>query len=169
PRLTVLKDGNKNKPEAEQVVSEDTSRNIRRLMRLVALHGTGTRADVAGYHVGGKTGTAEKVQSGGRYNEDAKLASFIATFPVDDPKYVMLVMVDEPKGNKSTYGYATGGWISAPVVGRVISRMGPLLGIKPVFDAPGDDADKFWVYDEKPKDKPVATQADKRYVHAVSY
>jgi cell division protein FtsI (penicillin-binding protein 3) len=151
PRLTILKDGNKNKPEGERVVSEDTSRNIRRLMRLVVDYGTGSHADVPGYHVGGKTGTAEKVQTGGRYNEDAKLASFIATFPMDNPQYVVLVMVDEPKGNKSTYGFATGGWISAPVVGRVITRMGPLLGMKPVYDMPEDDAQKFWVDSEKPK------------------
>jgi cell division protein FtsI (penicillin-binding protein 3) len=173
-RLTLLKDGNKNKVEGVRVISEQTSKNIRRLMRLVVDHGTGEKADVAGYRVGGKTGTAEKVQSGGKYNPDAKMASFIATFPVDEPKYVVLVMIDEPKGDKSTYGFATGGWIAAPVVGRVVARMGPMLGIKPRYDVPEDDAEKFWVSNEKSeKPKPQATiinpMMDKRYLSAITY
>ncbi|MFO0389728.1 MAG: peptidoglycan D,D-transpeptidase FtsI family protein [Alphaproteobacteria bacterium] len=170
PRLTLLKDGNKNKEKGERVVSDQTLRNMRRLMRLVVDHGTGSKADVAGYRVGGKTGTAEKISSGGGYNEDSKIASFVATFPVDNPKYVVLVMIDEPKGNKSTYGYATGGWISAPVVGNVISRMGPILGIEPRYDVPEDDAEKFWVYHGKEKQKaakPIVAQ--KKYYHAASY
>ena len=170
PRLTIMKDGNKNKPFTERVISENTSRDIRRLMRLVVDYGTGTHADIAGYHVGGKTGTAEKVQTGGKYNPDAKLASFIATFPIDNPRYIVLVMVDEPKGDKSTYGFATGGWISAPVVGHVITRMGPLLAMKPQYEMPEDDAYKYWTEEEKPKQKSAAQQAsEKRYVHAVSY
>jgi len=168
-RLTLLKDGNKGKEAKERVISEQTSKNIRRLMRLVVDHGTGGKADVAGYRVGGKTGTAEKVQTGGRYNPDAKIASFVSVFPVDSPKYLVLVMIDEPKGDKSTYGFATGGWIAAPVVGRVIARMGPMMGIKPRYDVPEDDAEKFWVHREK--DEKAKVQAayaspfvDKKYV-----
>lgn len=148
-RMTLLKDGNKGKEARERVISEQTSKNIRRLMRLVVDHGTGEKADVSGYRVGGKTGTAEKVQAGGKYNPDAKIASFVSVFPVDSPKYLVLVMIDEPKGDKSTYGFATGGWIAAPVVGRVIARMGPMMGIKPRYDVPEDDAEKFWVNHEK--------------------
>jgi cell division protein FtsI (penicillin-binding protein 3) len=170
PRLTLVKDGNKNKPEGARVVREETSRNMRRLMRLVVDRGTGNKADVAGYRVGGKTGTAEKVRAGGRYDEDAKIASFVAAFPVDDPQYVLLVMIDEPKGDKSTYGYATGGWISAPVAGRVISRMGPLYGIKPLYDAPQDDAEKFWVDNDDPKTQPIVNPLmQKKYIHATAY
>lgn len=168
-RLTMLKDGNKDKEKGERIVSEETSKNVRRLMRLVVDHGTGEKADVAGYRVGGKTGTAEKVQAGGKYNPDAKIASFISVFPVDSPKYLVLVMIDEPKGNKTTYGFATGGWIAAPVVGNVIARMGPMYGIKPRYDVPEDDAEKFWVNNEK--DEKAKMQAayvspfmDKRYV-----
>ena len=177
PRLTLLKDGNKGHPEGERVISEKTSENMRRLMRMVVDHGTGTKADVPGYRVAGKTGTAEKATGGG-YDGDAKLASFIATFPVDDPQYVVLVMVDEPKGDKSTYNFATGGWISAPVVNKIIGRMGPLLGIKPDYEAPGDDAEKFWVDNspagsktsEKPKAPPTAIPAFyKRLLHVASY
>ena len=176
PRLTILKDGNKGKPEGERVVSEKTSANIRRLMRLVVEHGTGTKGDVPGYRVAGKTGTAEKVSSSGGYEGNAKLTSFIATFPVDDPQYVVLVMIDEPKGDKSTFEFATGGWISAPVVQHVIARMGPLLGIKPEYDVPADDAEKFWVDNksgdksaEKPKVHPAALPLYQRLFHVAAY
>lgn len=168
PRLTLLKDGNRNKPPGETVISEATSKNMRRLMRLVVDHGTASKADVPGYRVGGKTGTAEKVGIRGTYNDSAKLASFVGVFPVDAPRYVILVMVDEPKGDKSTFGYATGGWISAPVVGAVISRLGPLLAIKPQFDTPDDDAEKFWV-NRKPAPPAAAPVAVKASLHEASY
>jgi cell division protein FtsI (penicillin-binding protein 3) len=165
PKLTLMK-AEGSRAAGERVVREDVSKNICRLMRLVVDHGTGTKADVAGYRVGGKTGTAEKINAGGSYNADAKIASFVGAFPVDDPRYVVLVMVDEPKGDQSTYGFATGGWISAPVAGEVISRMGLLYGIKPRYDVPEDDAEKFWV-EQKPK--PVAPVEAKPYVHTAAY
>ena len=174
-RLTILKDGNKGKPEGERIISEKTSANVRRLMRLVVEHGTGTKADVAGYRVAGKTGTAEKVSSSGGYDGNAKLASFIAAFPVENPRYLVLVMIDEPQGDKATHDFATGGWISAPVVGRVITRMGPLLGIKPEYDVPQDDAEKYWVdkSGEKPAEKskthPASIPLYKQFFHAASY
>lgn len=168
PELTLVKGGSRK--SGEEVVKADTAQNVRRLMRLVVDHGTGGKADVPGYRVGGKTGTAEK-NTGGRYNADAKIASFVSIFPVDRPKYAVLVMVDEPKGNKSTYGFATGGWISAPVAGRVIARMGPLMSMKPRFDVPEDDAEKFWTQKEatpatrQAKVPPFLVQAsEKRYV-----
>jgi len=172
--LTMLKDGNRNRAKGERVVSEKTSENVRRLMRLVVDHGTGSSANIAGYRVGGKTGTAEKVQSGGKYNPNAKLVSFIAAFPVDEPQYLVLVMIDEPKGDKSTYGFATGAWISAPVVAKVIAQMGPMLGIKPRYNVPEDDAEKYWVENEKneKKSKPASYASpmmDKRYISAVNY
>ncbi|MDX1974171.1 MAG: penicillin-binding protein 2 [Rickettsiales bacterium] len=171
PHMTLIKDGNKDKDDKERIVSEKTSQNIRRLMRLVVDHGTGSKADVAGYRLGGKTGTAEKIQGGGKYDKDAKVTSFIATFPVDHPRYVVLVMVDEPKGNKATYGYATGGWVAAPVVGNIVSRMGPLVGLRPAFDVPEDDAEKFWVdVGGKPKTQTASAKPlPKYYIHAASY
>lgn len=167
PKLTLIKDGNKNRPAGEQVISEQTAKNMRRLMRLVVEHGTATKADVPGYRVGGKTGTAEKVGARGGYNDNAKLASFVSVFPVDAPRYAILVMIDEPKGDKSTFGYATGGWIAAPVVGQVISRLGPMLSMKPQFDTPEDDAEKFWV-NRKPAPAP-APVAVKAALHEASY
>jgi cell division protein FtsI (penicillin-binding protein 3) len=169
-KLTLLKDGNKAHPVGARVVSEQTSRNICRLMRLVVDHGTGSKADVPGYHVAGKTGTAEKISASGHYEAHANISSFIATFPMDNPRYVVLIMLDEPKGDKSTFGFVTGGWVSAPAVGRVIARMGPLLGIKPVFDMPADDAEKFWVGDEKPKVQTTGSpMLEKKYLHAASF
>ncbi|MCE2927547.1 MAG: penicillin-binding protein 2 [Rickettsiales bacterium] len=164
PKLTLLHDRKHDASRQERVIREETSQHMRRLMRLVVGHGTGSKANVPGYRVGGKTGTAEKINAGGVYNEDAKIASFVAVFPSDAPKYLVLVMVDEPKGDQSTYGYATGGWIAAPVVGNVISRMGMLYGIKPRFDVPEDDAEKYWTErDEKPK------PAVKALIHAATY
>jgi cell division protein FtsI (penicillin-binding protein 3) len=94
--------------------------------------GTGRNADAHGYLVGGKTGTAEK--AGGRrgYARKSLLSSFVATFPLTDPKFVVLIMVDEPKGQKFSHGYATGGWVAAPAVKRIVERAAPLLGVAPV-------------------------------------
>jgi cell division protein FtsI (penicillin-binding protein 3) len=116
-----------------RVIAEKTSGEIRQLMRLVVESGTGKSANVPGYFVGGKTGTAEK-QQGHHYIANARLASFIAAFPMNAPRYAILIMVDEPKPNASSHGYATAGWVAAPAVGRVIQRMAPLLGIEPMPD-----------------------------------
>ena len=113
------------------VLSPDTSEQIRRLMRLVVVEGTGKRAAVNGYLVGGKTGTAEKSARGG-YSAKALLSSFVSAFPMTAPRYVVFVMLDEPKGTEETFGHATGGWVATPVVRRVIARTAPMLGIPPV-------------------------------------
>lgn len=115
----------------EQVISEKTSHTMRRLMRLVVEKGTGKKAATAGYLVGGKTGTSQK-SAHGKYRMKALLSSFVSAFPMNDPRYVLFVMLDEPKGTEKTFGYATGGWVAAPVVRRVIARLGPMLGIAPV-------------------------------------
>jgi cell division protein FtsI (penicillin-binding protein 3) len=118
-------------PVGKRVIKTHTSTQLRWLMRLVVRRGTGKRAAAPGYLVGGKTGSAEKAGRGG-YRKRALLSSFVGAFPMDEPRYVVLALLDEPKGNKSTYGYATGGWVAAPIIGRVIRRMAPLLGIEPV-------------------------------------
>ena len=120
---------------SQQVVSGRTSKQMRGLMRDVVLHGTGGKADVPGYKIGGKTGTAEK-EVHGRYVQDARISSFVGAFPIDAPRYVVLAMLDEPKGNRSTANYATGGVVAAPIVARIVRHMAPLLGIPP---APDDD------------------------------
>jgi cell division protein FtsI (penicillin-binding protein 3) len=120
-------------PAGKRVISEETSLQMRRLMRLVVEQGTGRKAAAPGYLVGGKTGTAEKV-SGRGYKRKALISSFVATFPMHKPRYVVLAMLDEAKGNKKTFGYATGGWVAAPVVGAVVRRIAPVLGLRPMKD-----------------------------------
>ena len=114
---------------------------MRWLMRLAVLHGTGGKADAPGYLVGGKTGTADKLR-GRRYVRDARMASFVGAFPMDKPRYVVFAMVDEPRGLESTFGYATGGWVAAPVVRRVIEGMAPLAGIAPKPRQEEDSAER---------------------------
>ena len=121
-------------PQGQQVISAKTSEQMRKLMRLVVEHGTGTMAAAPGYVVGGKTGTADKV-SGRHYAETRLLSSLVGVFPITDPKYLTLIMVDEPHPNKQSHGYATGGWTAAPATSRVIQRIAPLLGVEPVDEA----------------------------------
>ena len=141
--MTLLKGGNKGKKSGPQFLSASTIADVRDLLRLVVVHGTGKSANAPGYDVGGKTGTAIK-NAHGIYNGKAKVTSFVSVFPITNPKYAILVMVDEPKGDKSTYGFATGGWISAPVVGRVVQRMAPLLAMEPNFTPPDDHVNSYW-------------------------
>jgi cell division protein FtsI (penicillin-binding protein 3) len=125
-------------PAGQRVISEKSSKYMRQLMRLVTLVGTGKFANTPGYQVGGKTGTADK-EKGGRYAAHANLASFVAAYPMNDPRYAILVMVDEPKGNKKSHGYATAGWVSAPAVGSIVERMAPLMGISPMPVLPPEE------------------------------
>ncbi len=113
----------------ERVMAEETSATMRRLMRLVVTDGTGRKADVPGYLVGGKTGTAEK-SNGHGYAEHALISSFCGVFPIDAPRYLVFVMFDEPHGTKDTGGYATAGYVAAPTAGAVIARIAPLLGVE---------------------------------------
>jgi cell division protein FtsI (penicillin-binding protein 3) len=121
-------------PQGQQVISEKTSEQMRKLMRLVVEHGTGTMAAAPGYVVGGKTGTADKI-SGRHYAERKLLSSFVGVFPINDPKYLVLTMVDEPHPNRQSHGYATAGWTVAPATSRIIERVAPLLGVQPVDES----------------------------------
>jgi cell division protein FtsI (penicillin-binding protein 3) len=125
-------------PEGERVISVGTSDIMRNLMRLVVTKGTGKNAAVDGYRVGGKTGTAEK-QVGGGYAKKLLISSFVGAFPMNDPRYVVIAMLDEPKGTENSFNYATGGWVAAPMVGRTITAMGTLLGLMPDQRTDGKD------------------------------
>ncbi len=113
-----------------RVIDATTSSAMRGLMRLVVKYGTGKNAEAKGYKIGGKTGTADKLING-VYSHDQRMASFVGAFPIEKPRFVVLVVVDEPVGLERTYNYATGGWVAAPVVSQIVSRMGPLLGMAP--------------------------------------
>ncbi|HHZ08334.1 MAG TPA: penicillin-binding protein 2, partial [Rhizobiales bacterium] len=120
---------------ATQVLKPKTSEDMRYLYRLNAEKGSGKRAEVPGYRVGGKTGTAEKVVNG-RYSSDKRFNAFLAAFPMDDPQYVVLTIIDEPKPEKPGMG-ATSGLNAAPTVANIIRRAAPLLGVKPEFGHEG--------------------------------
>ncbi len=122
-------------PLAKRVIKPETSQMMRYLMRLNAEKGSARKADIPGYRVGGKTGTAEKVV-GGRYSSERVMCAFTAVFPSDAPRYQLLVMLDEPKGLPETHGFRTSGWNAAPTTGAIVERIAPLLGVKPRFDAP---------------------------------
>jgi cell division protein FtsI (penicillin-binding protein 3) len=123
---------------AKRVIKPETAEKMRYLMRLNVEKGTATRANVLGYYVGGKTGTSEKVV-GGRYSKTKVLTSFTAILPADKPRYLMLIMLDEPQGLPETHGFTTSGWNAVPVGAKVIERVAPLLDIRPRFDLPKAD------------------------------
>tara|TARA_R110001592_G_scaffold27763_25_gene102928 strand:- start:8739 stop:10472 length:1734 start_codon:yes stop_codon:yes gene_type:complete len=126
---TLIKKNDKQGMRSEvRVLSERTSEKMRKLLRLVVAQGTGRKANLEGIAIGGKTGTAEK-SIGGRYRRNKLISSFVGAFPIEDPRYVVMVMVDEPNGNKSSYGYATAGWVAAPAVKRIVQSMVSILGL----------------------------------------
>jgi len=117
-------------PAGSRVFTEATSARMRQLLRLIVTDGTGRSADAKGFRVGGKTGSAEKAQDGG-YARHSLVTTFAAAFPMDNPRYVVLVMMDEPKGNAETHGLRTAAWTAAPVVRRFVERAGPMMGVYP--------------------------------------
>ncbi|MEA3068005.1 MAG: hypothetical protein QOK41_1412 [Sphingomonadales bacterium] len=128
---TLLKVGpNHPVPRGIRVFSEDTSYKMRALLRLVVTQGTGKKADAPGYRVGGKTGTAEKLLDG-HYTSTAVVTSFAGVFPMDEPRYVMVMMLDDPKATAETYGFHTAAWNIGPAFGVAVSRIAPLLGVHP--------------------------------------
>lgn len=118
-----------------KVLRDQTSIQMRYLMRLNAEKGSAKKADIPGYRVGGKTGTAEKVV-GGRYSKTKNLTAFTAVFPMDKPRYMLLAVLDEPKALPETHGFATSGWNVVPVGGKMVERIAPLLNVEPDYDAP---------------------------------
>ncbi|WAP69222.1 peptidoglycan D,D-transpeptidase FtsI family protein [Jiella pelagia] len=122
---------------AERVVSEKTSDEMRYLFRLNVAddRGSGNSADIKGYRVGGKTGTANKVVQG-RYSDTKKFNAFLASFPTDHPRYIVLTVIDEPKPEKGKH-YATAGWNAAVMAGNIIRRSATFLGVRPEFGETG--------------------------------
>ncbi len=118
-------------PGGRRVFSDETSRRMRQLLRLIVTEGTGRRAEAPGLRVGGKTGTAEKVLAGGGYNRRLNVSTFAAAFPMDNPRYVVVVMMDGAQPTEANSFVTTAAYTAAPVVSHVVSRAGPLLGIIP--------------------------------------
>jgi cell division protein FtsI (penicillin-binding protein 3) len=127
---TLMKLGDKAPPQGRRVFKAATSARMRQLLRLIVSDGTGKQANAPGFRVGGKTGSAEKPGAGG-YRRHSLVSTFSAAFPMDNPRYVVIVMIDEPKGNAYSSGQRTAGWTAAPVVRKVVTRAGPMLGVFP--------------------------------------
>ncbi|MEQ1509252.1 MAG: penicillin-binding protein 2 [Sphingopyxis sp.] len=127
---TILKLEDGDTPAGRRVFTEATSARMRQLLRMIVSSGTGSHADAPGYRVGGKTGSAERVVNG-HYSAHSVVATFAAAFPMDRPRYVVLVMIDRPPGNAFSLGQRTAAYTAAPVVRKVIQRIGPMLGVYP--------------------------------------
>ena len=118
---------------SKRIFSKQTSMKMKSIMRLVVSnkYGTAKQAEAPGYLVGGKTGTAEKISKSGGYLKKQNIVAFTAGFPMNNPRFVITVMIDNPKGQKSSFWYRTAGWVAAPVVSEIVTRIAPILGIQP--------------------------------------
>ena len=120
-------------PRGRRVFKASTSARMNQLLRMIAVYGTGRNADAPGFRVGGKTGSAEKPGAGG-YRATSLVSTFAAAFPMDNPRYVVIAMLDEPKGTVASSYQRTAAWNAAPIVGRLVPRIGPQLGVLPDAD-----------------------------------
>ncbi len=117
-------------PRGRRVFKASTSARMNQLLRMITLYGTGRKADAKGYRIGGKTGSAEKPGSHG-YQKSTLVSTFAAAFPMDHPRYVVIAMLDEPRGTVASSFQRTAAWNAAPIVGRLVPRIGPILGVRP--------------------------------------
>jgi cell division protein FtsI (penicillin-binding protein 3) len=116
------------------VISQRTVQQLRTMVRGVVERGTASFGDVPGYDVGGKTGTADKPKENGRgYHTDKVIATFASVFPAHDPKYVLVVTLDEPVETTGSEARRTAGWTAVPVAAEMIRRIAPMLGLRPEF------------------------------------
>ena len=130
---TLIKMGPSHVSKGTRILSEATSEVMRKLMYMVVAQGTGRKAQVKGYEVGGKTGTANKIL-GRSYQKGNNMTSFVGAFPMSCPQYIILIMVDRPQAIKETYGFNAAGWNAAPIAGKVIGRIAPLLQVIPTSE-----------------------------------
>ena len=161
---TIVNDGLKVNPtllksktllEENRVFSYETSKKMRSIMRLVVSnkYGTAKKAEAEGYLVGGKTGTAEKVNPSGGYFKKQNIVAFTAAFPMDKPKYVITIMIDNPKGQTFSHGFRTAGWVVAPVVKKLVTRIAPILGVKPQLESSSKFSNNLLNYKIRGKNK----------------
>jgi cell division protein FtsI (penicillin-binding protein 3) len=132
--LSILKNPDRSQSATGELIAEKDRKTLCGLMFKTLEDGTARKAKVQGYLIGGKTGTAEKVEKG-RYLKDGRnLTSFFGVFPIDNPEYLVFVSLDEPKAIQGTYGFTAAGWNAAPLGGRIITRIAPMLGVEPRFE-----------------------------------
>jgi cell division protein FtsI (penicillin-binding protein 3) len=141
----------------ERVFKASTSATMRQLLRAIALYGTGRKANAPGFRLGGKTGSAEKPGAGG-YQKKKNIATFAAAFPMDHPRYVVIAMLDEPQGTLASSYQRTAAWNAAPIVGKLVPRIGPMLGVLPDDTRDIDISDIRPLIPEAQKPAPAAGQ-----------
>lgn len=124
--------------EADRVISEAHSAQVRDMLRQVVVRGTAKRADVPGYEVGGKTGTADKPTASGGYARDKTIATFASVFPASDPRFVMVIALDEPTARINGSGFRTAGLTAAPVFAEALRRIAPIMGLRPDMTPDGE-------------------------------
>jgi cell division protein FtsI (penicillin-binding protein 3) len=124
---------------AAPVISETTAAQVRNMLRQVVTRGTAKFAEVEGYEVAGKTGTADKPNAAGGYSRDKVISTFAAIFPASDPEYVLVVGLDEPVNRVNDTVVRTAGWTAAPVAARAIRRITPVLGMRPLPPPASDE------------------------------
>ncbi len=146
---------NKTEVKKRHVISKETSKKMKSIMRLVVSnqHGTAKKAEVPGYIIGGKTGTAEKINPSGGYFKKQNIVAFTGAFPMNNPQFIITVMIDNPKGQKFSYGYRTAGWVVAPLVKKLVTRIAPILDIKPQSESSGKVSDSLLNYKIRGKSK----------------
>ena len=135
-------------PRGRRVFKASTSSRMRQLLRMIAIYGTGRNANAPGFRVGGKTGSAEK-PGGGAYRKTSLVSTFAAAFPMDRPRYVVVAMLDEPRGTVASSFQRTAAWNAAPIVGKLVPRIGPLLGVQPDSNRDVDISDLTPLLPEK--------------------
>ncbi len=145
---TLMKLDPANAPRGRRVFKESTSSRMRQLLRMISLYGTGKSADAPGYRVGGKTGSADKNENG-VYKKATIVSSFAAAFPMDAPRYVVVVVIDEPKATAASSFQRTAAFTSAPVVGKLVPRIGPMLGVQPDEQRDVDISDLRYLVDKR--------------------
>ncbi len=146
---------NKAKVQKRNIISRETSKKMKSIMRLVVSnqHGTAKKAEVPGYIVGGKTGTAEKIKPSGGYFKKQNIVAFTGAFPMNDPQFIITIMIDNPKGQKFSNGYRTAGWVVAPLVKKLVTRIAPILNIKPQSERSIKFSDNLLNYKIRGKNK----------------
>ena len=126
-------------PVGPRIVQSEVSEAARSMLRQVVVRGTARFGEVPGYAVGGKTGTADKPKPRGGYYKDRVVATFASVFPAHDPKFVLIVSLDEPSENSGPKPRRTAGWTAVPVAAEVIRRTAPLLGLRPEIEPVPED------------------------------
>lgn len=135
-------------PRGRRVFKASTSSRMRQMLRMISIYGTGRTANAPGYRVGGKTGSAEKPNAAGGYSKTNIISTFAAAFPMDRPRYVVVTMIDEPRGTLASSFQRTAAFTAAPVVGKLVPRIGPMLGVLPDANRDVDISDLAYLVEK---------------------